>query len=69
MNKKIIEYIGEEELTLTDFICSKVNVLSLHSDGHQFDMFFIIRGFSGFISLGYCSKFTETYSRGCINGE
>lgn len=24
VNKKIIEYIGEEELTLTDFICSKV---------------------------------------------
>lgn len=24
VNKKIIEYIGEEEMTLTDFICSKV---------------------------------------------
>ena len=24
VNKKIIEYIGEEELTLTEFICQKV---------------------------------------------
>lgn len=24
VNKKIIEYIGEEEPTLTDFICQKV---------------------------------------------
>jgi len=24
INKKIIEYIGEEEATLTDFICSKI---------------------------------------------
>ena len=24
INKKIIEYIGEEEATLTDFICSKL---------------------------------------------
>lgn len=24
INKKIIEYIGEEEATLVDFVCSKV---------------------------------------------
>ena len=24
INKKIVEYIGEEELTLTEFICNKV---------------------------------------------
>ena len=24
INKKIVEYIGEEEPTLTDFICNKV---------------------------------------------
>lgn len=26
INKKIIEYIGEEEATLVDFVCSKVSV-------------------------------------------
>lgn len=26
INKKIIEYIGEEEATLVDFVCSKVRV-------------------------------------------
>ena len=26
INKKIIEYIGEEEPTLTEFICNKVRV-------------------------------------------
>lgn len=26
INKKIIEYIGEEEATLVDFVCSKVNI-------------------------------------------
>lgn len=25
INKKIIEYIGEEEPTLVDFVCSKVS--------------------------------------------
>lgn len=25
INKKIIEYIGEEEATLVDFVCSKVS--------------------------------------------
>ena len=25
INKKIVEYIGEEEQTLTDFICNKVS--------------------------------------------
>lgn len=29
INKKIIEYIGEEEATLVDFVCSKVIVMSL----------------------------------------
>lgn len=27
INKKIIEYIGEEEATLVDFVCSKVSLL------------------------------------------
>lgn len=27
INKKIIEYIGEEEATLVDFVCSKVNII------------------------------------------
>lgn len=27
INKKIIEYIGEEEATLVDFVCSKVGLL------------------------------------------
>lgn len=27
INKKIIEYIGEEEATLVDFVCSKVNTV------------------------------------------
>lgn len=26
INKKIIEYIGEEEATLVDFVCSKVSI-------------------------------------------
>lgn len=26
INKKIVEYIGEEEATLVDFVCSKVKV-------------------------------------------
>lgn len=26
INKKIIEYIGEEEATLVDFVCSKVSL-------------------------------------------
>lgn len=26
INKKIIEYIGEEEATLVDFVCSKVRM-------------------------------------------
>ena len=29
VNKKIIEYIGEEEPTLTDFICQKVMAQSI----------------------------------------
>lgn len=29
INKKIIEYIGEEEPTLVDFVCSKVRDMSL----------------------------------------
>lgn len=29
INKKIIEYIGEEEATLVDFVCSKVNIFHL----------------------------------------
>lgn len=29
INKKIIEYIGEEEPTLVDFVCSKVIDMSL----------------------------------------
>ena len=29
INKKIVEYIGEEELTLTDFICNKVHCTDL----------------------------------------
>lgn len=28
INKKIIEYIGEEEATLVDFVCSKVLIIS-----------------------------------------
>lgn len=35
INKKIIEYIGEEEPTLVDFVCSKVEISHL---------FFRIRG-------------------------
>lgn len=27
INKKIIEYIGEEEPTLVDFVCSKVETI------------------------------------------
>ena len=27
INKKIIEYIGEEEATLVDFVCSKVDFI------------------------------------------
>lgn len=27
INKKIIEYIGEEEPTLVDFVCSKVLIM------------------------------------------
>lgn len=29
INKKIIEYIGEEEATLVDFVCSKVIIYSV----------------------------------------
>lgn len=29
INKKIIEYIGEEEATLVDFVCSKVSYYPL----------------------------------------
>lgn len=29
INKKIIEYIGEEEATLVDFVCSKVSLFFL----------------------------------------
>lgn len=33
INKKIVEYIGEEEATLVDFVCSKVRpVSSLESE-------------------------------------
>jgi len=32
VNKKIVEYIGEEEATLTEFICSKVMA---HSAPHN----------------------------------
>lgn len=30
INKKIVEYIGEEEATLVDFVCSKVKVNICH---------------------------------------
>lgn len=29
INKKIIEYIGEEEATLVDFVCSKVRIFCI----------------------------------------
>lgn len=32
INKKIIEYIGEEEPTLVDFVCSKVCDYSVKLD-------------------------------------
>lgn len=40
INKKIIEYIGEEEPTLVDFVCSKV-LITLHLE--TFDFFHIWR--------------------------
>ena len=30
INKKIIEYIGEEEATLVDFVCSKVRIRTMN---------------------------------------
>ena len=35
VNKKIIEYIGEEEMTLTDFICSKVRYCVISHSNFQ----------------------------------
>lgn len=32
INKKIIEYIGEEEATLVDFVCSKVRIFCFLCD-------------------------------------
>lgn len=45
INKKIIEYIGEEEATLVDFVCSKVRLYLFLSGNIVLFFFFCINVF------------------------
>ena len=61
VNKKIVEYIGEEEPTLTDFICQKVMANSepqsiLNDVAMVGDIFFVLFFYFNVICFNFYSR-------------